>query len=140
MQVRRFDLDSGAALMVAIGGSWANDEMAASGGVVQQPRQQGVVGDQQSGYHQHRQFRGHSGWLEHLAPIVEREALPVTLYVATGHVQSGQPYWFDAVVNAVQSSPDEVRLEWWAAALVLAGYAALLSGFGIWRTTRADIS
>ncbi|HQV81962.1 MAG TPA: ABC transporter permease subunit [Ornithinibacter sp.] len=46
----------------------------------------------------------------------------------------------NAVVNAVQSSPDEVRLEWWAAALVLAGYAALLSGFGIWRTTRADIS
>jgi peptidoglycan/xylan/chitin deacetylase (PgdA/CDA1 family) len=47
---------------------------------------------------------GHSGWLEHLAPVIEREALPVTLYVATGHVQSGQPYWFDAVVNAVQSS------------------------------------
>ena len=47
---------------------------------------------------------GHSGWLEHLAPIVEREALPVTLYVATGHVEGGTPYWFDAVVNAVQSS------------------------------------
>ena len=27
----------------------------------------------------------------------------------------------NAVVNAVQNSPDEVRLEWWAAALVLAG-------------------
>jgi peptidoglycan/xylan/chitin deacetylase (PgdA/CDA1 family) len=47
---------------------------------------------------------GHSGWHEHLLPIVEREALPVTLYVATGHVQSGQPYWFDAVVNAVQTT------------------------------------
>ncbi len=47
---------------------------------------------------------GHSGWREHLLPIVEREALPVTLYVATGHVQSGQPYWFDAVVNAVQTA------------------------------------
>ena len=46
----------------------------------------------------------------------------------------------NAVVNAVQSSPDEVRLDWWAAALVLAAYAALLAGFGIWRTTRADIS
>jgi peptidoglycan/xylan/chitin deacetylase (PgdA/CDA1 family) len=46
---------------------------------------------------------GHSGWIEHLAPIVEREALPVTLYVATGHVQSGEPYWFDAVVNALQA-------------------------------------
>jgi peptidoglycan/xylan/chitin deacetylase (PgdA/CDA1 family) len=47
---------------------------------------------------------GHSGWHEHLLPIVEREALPVTLYVATSHVQSGQPYWFDAVVNAVQTA------------------------------------
>jgi peptidoglycan/xylan/chitin deacetylase (PgdA/CDA1 family) len=46
---------------------------------------------------------GHSGWLEHLLPIVEREALPVTLYVATGHVQDGQLYWFDRVVNAVQT-------------------------------------
>ncbi len=47
---------------------------------------------------------GHSGWHEHLLPIALREALPVTLYVATGHVQSGQPYWFDAVVNAVQTA------------------------------------
>jgi peptidoglycan/xylan/chitin deacetylase (PgdA/CDA1 family) len=47
---------------------------------------------------------GHSGWIEHLLPIVERQALPVTLYVATGHVQSGQPYWFDALVNALQTS------------------------------------
>ncbi len=47
---------------------------------------------------------GHSGWHEHLLPIIEREALPVTLYVATGHVQSGVPYWFDAVVNAVQTA------------------------------------
>lgn len=47
---------------------------------------------------------GHGGWHEHLLPIIEREALPVTLYVATGHVQSGMPYWFDAVVNAVQTA------------------------------------
>ncbi len=47
---------------------------------------------------------GHNGWHEHLLPIVEREALPVTLYVATGHVHSGVPYWFDAVVNAVQTA------------------------------------
>lgn len=47
---------------------------------------------------------GHSGWVEHLLPIVERESLPVTLYVATGHVQAGAPYWFDAVVNALQST------------------------------------
>ncbi len=47
---------------------------------------------------------GHSGWLDQLLPIVEREALPVTLYVATGHVQSGQAYWFDALVNALQTA------------------------------------
>jgi ABC-type transport system involved in multi-copper enzyme maturation permease subunit len=46
----------------------------------------------------------------------------------------------NAVINSVQNTPDEVRLEWWAAALVLGAYAALLSGFGIWRTTRSDIS
>jgi peptidoglycan/xylan/chitin deacetylase (PgdA/CDA1 family) len=45
---------------------------------------------------------GHSGWHEHLLPIVEREALPVTLYVATGHIEHAQPYWFDRVMNAVQ--------------------------------------
>lgn len=47
---------------------------------------------------------GHSGWLEHLLPIVEREALPVTLYVATGHIQGSTAYWFDAVVNALQTT------------------------------------
>lgn len=46
----------------------------------------------------------------------------------------------NAVINAVQNSPDTVRLSWWAASLVLAGYAALLAGFGIARTLRQDIS
>jgi ABC-2 type transport system permease protein len=46
----------------------------------------------------------------------------------------------NAVVNAVSNNPDEVRLEWWGGALVLMAYAALLAGFGIWRTTRADIT
>jgi ABC-type transport system involved in multi-copper enzyme maturation permease subunit len=32
------------------------------------------------------------------------------------------------------------RLEWWGGALVLAAYAAVLAGFGSWRTVRADIS
>lgn len=46
----------------------------------------------------------------------------------------------NAIVNSVQSSPEEVRLSWWAAALVLAAWAAVLAGFGIWRTMRQDIS
>jgi peptidoglycan/xylan/chitin deacetylase (PgdA/CDA1 family) len=47
---------------------------------------------------------GHSGWVEHLLPVVERQALPVTLYIATGHVQGGTAYWFDAVVNGLQTA------------------------------------
>ncbi len=31
-------------------------------------------------------------------------------------------------------------LVWWAAALVLTGYAVVMAGFGTWRTLRADIS
>lgn len=47
-----------------------------------------------------------------------------------------------AMVNGVtqggaNSAP---RLAWWAGALVLAAYAALLAGVGSWRTVRADIS
>ncbi len=45
----------------------------------------------------------------------------------------------NAVVNAV-GSPDQTRLSWWAAALVLAAWAAALSGLGIWRTVRQDVS
>lgn len=46
----------------------------------------------------------------------------------------------NAVVNAVQNAPDEVRLSWWAAALTLAAWAAVLSGVGIWLTVRRDVS
>jgi ABC-2 type transport system permease protein len=46
----------------------------------------------------------------------------------------------NAIVNAVQDASGSARLEWWGGALVLATYAALLAGFGIWRTTRADIT
>jgi ABC-type transport system involved in multi-copper enzyme maturation permease subunit len=45
----------------------------------------------------------------------------------------------NAMINAVTSG-DEVRLEWWGGALVLMLYAALLAGFGSWRTVRSDIS
>ncbi|HQF03539.1 MAG TPA: ABC transporter permease subunit [Phycicoccus sp.] len=45
-----------------------------------------------------------------------------------------------AVVNSVTQGPQVARLEWWAAALVLAAYAAVLSGLGIWRVVREDVS
>lgn len=38
-----------------------------------------------------------------LLPIVERERLPVTLYISTGHIRSQRCYWFDRVVNAAQA-------------------------------------
>jgi ABC-2 type transport system permease protein len=46
----------------------------------------------------------------------------------------------NAVVGGITQSPDQVQLSWWVASLVLAGYAVVLSGFGIWRTARADIT
>ncbi|CCH68738.1 MAG: ABC transporter permease subunit [Actinobacteria bacterium] len=46
----------------------------------------------------------------------------------------------NAVVNSVTQGPSVARLEWWVAALVLAGYAAVLAGFGIWRTLHEDVS
>ncbi|HEX5311186.1 polysaccharide deacetylase family protein [Aquabacterium sp.] len=47
---------------------------------------------------------GHRGNIEHLLPIVQQEQLPVTLYIATGHVDTGKPYWFDRIVNHLQSN------------------------------------
>jgi peptidoglycan/xylan/chitin deacetylase (PgdA/CDA1 family) len=45
---------------------------------------------------------GNASLHSHLLPIVERERLPVTIYVATGHLESRQPYWFDALMVAFQ--------------------------------------
>jgi hypothetical protein len=58
---------------------------------------------------------------EHVAPYLPSEAT-------------------NAIVNAVQSSPDDVRLSWWAAAITLAVWAAVLSGIGIALTVRRDVS
>jgi ABC-2 type transport system permease protein len=58
---------------------------------------------------------------EHIAPYLPSEAT-------------------QAIINAVQSSPDDVRLDWWAAALTLALWSAVLSGTGIWLTVRRDVS
>jgi peptidoglycan/xylan/chitin deacetylase (PgdA/CDA1 family) len=54
---------------------------------------------------------GHRGWVDHLLPIVRRENLPVTLYVATGHVETGQAYWFDRLMNTLQvAAPARIDL------------------------------
>ena len=46
----------------------------------------------------------------------------------------------NAIVNAVQNAPDDVRLSWWGGALTLAAWAAVLAGVGIWLTARRDVS
>lgn len=53
---------------------------------------------------------GHRGNAEHLLPIVRQEGLPVTIYVATGHIEDQRAYWFDRVVNALQR-PGEARVD-----------------------------
>ena len=47
---------------------------------------------------------GHSGLHRYLLPLLDELQLPVTIYVATGHIASGRPYWFDRVMNALQVS------------------------------------
>ncbi|WP_347350231.1 ABC transporter permease subunit [Intrasporangium sp.] len=63
-------------------------------------------------------------WGQHITPYLPSQATSATL----GTVSSG----FDG--RAV------TQLAWWAGALVLAGYAAVMAGLGTWRTVRADIS
>ena len=45
---------------------------------------------------------GEAGLHRLLLPMIERESLPVTVYVATEQVESGRPYWFDRLINAAQ--------------------------------------
>lgn len=45
---------------------------------------------------------GLQGNIQYLLPILERERLPAIIYVATGHVESGNSYWFDKLVNRLQ--------------------------------------
>ena len=46
---------------------------------------------------------GEAGLHDTLLPLVEQERVPVTLYIATGHIESGRPYWFDELMNALQA-------------------------------------
>ena len=47
---------------------------------------------------------GDSGLYTYLRPILRETPIPVTLYVATEQIQTGRPFWFDRVVNALQGS------------------------------------
>jgi len=47
---------------------------------------------------------GDRGLAEHLPAILDESGLPVTVYVATGQIETGRPFWFDRVVNALQGA------------------------------------
>lgn len=63
-------------------------------------------------------------WGRHITPYLPSQATSATL--GTGG-------------TGFNGAPVE-QLSWWAGALVLTGYAAVLAGLGTWRTLRADIS
>jgi peptidoglycan/xylan/chitin deacetylase (PgdA/CDA1 family) len=44
-------------------------------------------------------------------PILARAQIPATLFVATGYVETGRPYWWDVIDTAVLGSPLPARLE-----------------------------
>lgn len=46
---------------------------------------------------------GEVGLYDSLLPLVIGLELPVTLYIATGHIETGRAYWFDEVMNALQA-------------------------------------
>ncbi len=47
---------------------------------------------------------GEIGLFTYLLPLVRSLDIPVTVYVATQHIQTGTPYWFDRVMNALQAA------------------------------------
>jgi peptidoglycan/xylan/chitin deacetylase (PgdA/CDA1 family) len=42
----------------------------------------------------------------HLLPLLDALQVPATIYVATGHVESQQGYWFDRIANMLQPGID----------------------------------
>jgi len=46
---------------------------------------------------------GDRGLYLYLKPILEKMSVPVTIYVATRQFETERPFWFDRVVNALQS-------------------------------------
>ena len=53
---------------------------------------------------------GDAGLHRHLLPVLAAERIPVTIYVATAQIETGRPYWFDRIMNALQT-PGPVRID-----------------------------
>lgn len=53
---------------------------------------------------------GEAGLFHHLLPLLDPLRLPVTLYVATGQIETGKPYWFDRIMGALGTGVHEIDL------------------------------
>lgn len=51
---------------------------------------------------------GECGLHRHLLPIVEELRIPVTIYFATEQIETQEPYWFDVLMNALQTTEPHV--------------------------------
>ena len=49
---------------------------------------------------------GDAGLFAHLRPIMAETPVPLTIYVATSQIETGRPFWFDRVVNALQAAAE----------------------------------
>jgi peptidoglycan/xylan/chitin deacetylase (PgdA/CDA1 family) len=47
---------------------------------------------------------GDVGLHTHLLPFVEEAKVPVTIYVATQQIETGEPFWFDRITSALHST------------------------------------
>lgn len=53
---------------------------------------------------------GEAGLHRHLLPLVREIRVPVTVYVATGQIETGRPYWFDRVMGSLAEGARSVDL------------------------------
>lgn len=55
---------------------------------------------------------GYKGNYQVLLPVIKSMNVPVTVFVATGHVQDQKLYWYDRLINALQpsSTPSSINL------------------------------
>ena len=49
---------------------------------------------------------GEAGLSRHLLPFLAHTPIPVTVYVATGHIEAQTPYWFDRVMSALEGTAE----------------------------------
>ncbi len=53
---------------------------------------------------------GEVGLYDLLLPYAESNKIPATVYVATGQIEAGEPYWFDKIMNSLQN-PDVIHID-----------------------------